>query len=101
MTQLAIQFDTLARRSDPISSKSAALEVVVTGIAANQRNRVFAALQQHGPATSRELAQASGLDRFVVARRLPELLRRGLVTRSEKPRECRAGGLPALEWSVK
>ncbi len=68
-----------ARNNDPSPSHAAAHEIEHNGSADRQRDRVLRALCQHAPCglTSAELAEAAGLDRYMVARRLPELQDRG------------------------
>ena len=67
----------LARRTDQIGSHEAA-EAARARID-TECAEVLAALHQHPNTTSRELAARSGLDRYLVARRLPELEERGQV----------------------
>lgn len=91
--------ERMSRQEDPESSHEAADAMVRTGKVAAQRVDVLAALRLHGPATSAELAQLSGLERPQVARRLPELSTMGLVLRGPQ-RHCTAHGSTAIEWSV-
>ena len=81
----------LARRTDPASSHEAAAQVTASGVRDSQCAAVLDALRRHPGSTSLELATASGLDRYVVARRLPELERDGRAVRGEL-RLCRASG---------
>ena len=69
-----------ARRSDPESSHRAATEVAPH--LSGQRRAVWEALSRHPGRSSKELAEVSGLDRYMVARRLPELEQYGLVERA-------------------
>ena len=68
-----------SRRTDPASSHAAEAEINADGTRATQAEQVLAALKVHINTTSRELAEAALLDRYVVARRLPELAQLGLV----------------------
>lgn len=68
-----------ARRSDPISSHLAGTENERSGRAATQRDQVLRALRNQPNSTTKELAEMSGLDRHMVARRMPELEQRGLA----------------------
>lgn len=88
---------TLARTGDPSSSAEAARSVVRSGNRAAQAAEVLEALRRHGKSTSRGLAQAAGLDRHLVARRLPELEREGRVRRTEQIM-CRWAGKLAVGW---
>lgn len=77
-------FDALSRRTDPPSSRQAAQSLRASGQLGKQLAEVLAALETHGPCTSKELAQRSGIDRYVTARRLADLLRLAKVpTRGE------------------
>lgn len=49
--------------------------------------------------TSRELAQAAGLDRHETARRLADALRTGLVTQGPS-RACHHSGRKAVTWTL-
>lgn len=63
-----------ARRADPNSSHAAAdLVHSHTNIAKSQREQCLAALKKYPGSTSKQLAQLAGLDRTMVARRLPEM----------------------------
>jgi DNA-binding IclR family transcriptional regulator len=62
--------------------------------------RVLQALRLHPDSTSLELAQAAGMERNDVARRLPELARKRQVVRSRKKRRCRVSGRPAVTWKA-
>jgi len=87
----------LARAGDPVSSHEAARAIVSSGNRAAQAAEVLAALRRFGKSTSRGLAEASGLDRHLVARRLPELEREGRVRRTEQIM-CRWAGKFAVGW---
>lgn len=86
-----------ARRSDPTSSHSAAAAAENSGQLAAQMALVKSAIRQFAGFTSRELAGKMHADRYMLARRLPELERLGLV-RKGKIRICMAGGRPAITW---
>ena len=90
----------LARNADPLSSHVAAEEVAASGRRDSQKREILEWLRSHagdGPVTSMELARSAGLDRYVVARRLPDLERDGLVRRCAM-RECGVSGRPAITW---
>lgn len=76
MHQLTIDDVPLARRSDPATSHLAAAQAGELQ-AAHQRE-ILAALKL-GPAGKSAIAARSGLDGHAVARRLPELQRKGLA----------------------
>ena len=89
-----------ARSSDPETSRAAGRAVTLSGDRERQVRSVAEAVRRHPGLTSAELAAACGLDRYVVARRLPDGEKVGLVRRGE-PRACTATprpGLKALTW---
>lgn len=76
---------TRARRDDPESSHRAADQAERSGRIGRQLEAALAAVRERPGLTSLELAEATGIDRYTLARRLPELARRGLVHRDERP----------------
>lgn len=95
--QRAIPSHTMARTTDDATSHAAAEEVTASGIAADQRRRVLAAVVAQPGLTSDEIAQAAGMQRHQPARRLSELERLGLVRRGEA-RPSRVTGRAGLTW---
>mgnify|MGYP001201477111 FL=1 len=89
----------MSRRTDPVTSHEAATELVDSGGAAKQRTKTLNALRTLGPCTSAELAQSAHMDRYVIARRLPDLARIGLASRGQR-RKCRVTGRTAIVWST-
>lgn len=92
----------LARNSDPVSSHEAADEIVASGKQTQQKQSVLNALkshmEEHGPATSAELARLFNMDRYMVARRLPDLEKdRAVVRRGMK--RCSVSGKQATAWA--
>lgn len=74
-----------ARNTDPQSSHIAAKRVTLSGIRANQQIEVFRLVKKYPGLTSAELSRKTKkLDRYQIARRLPELkgVRKGV------PRHC-------------
>lgn len=91
-----------SRRTDPSSSHDAAAHVAKRGIARRQCETVLAALKTRPGLTSNELAEDAGLDRYVVARRLPELKKRGQVQQKiDCKRRDRITNRLATTWSAK
>lgn len=71
-----------ARRSDPAASHAAAAEMNASGAARVQRERVIDLVFTHPGLSSNELAKhCDDLDRFQIARRLPEAEESGEVHR--------------------
>lgn len=62
-----------ARRSDPVTSHEAADAIKASGALGEQQQIVLAAVQRWPGLTSLELAARMQRDRWMVARRLPEL----------------------------
>lgn len=71
----------VAHRNDPASSYRAGEAVHKSGRAFSQKLVVLAALRSHGPCSSKSLAEKTGLDRYMIARRLPELFQEHKVNR--------------------
>lgn len=86
-----------ARTTDISTSHEAARHVVDSGLQQHQQACAIVAVRQNPGLTSAELAAATGLDRFMLARRLPEALADGLVFRGEA-RKCDISGRRACTW---
>ncbi|MFG6111151.1 winged helix-turn-helix domain-containing protein [Stenotrophomonas nematodicola] len=86
-----------ARDTDIGTSHEAAVHVVATGIQAWQQDRAAAAVKAHPGLTSMELAKATGHDRYMLARRLPELLDTARVWRGPK-KTCKVSRISACTW---
>jgi predicted transcriptional regulator len=56
-------------------------------------------LTQDESLTSKEIAQGMEIDRQIVGRRLPELLKVGVITEKKK-RRCRITGQKAKTWAT-
>lgn len=89
---------TLAKRGQS-TSKKAAEKLVDSGNHKAQMEIVLIHLRENPGVTSLELAERAGMDRYVVARRLPDLLKQGLV-RQCAARKCRIGGSSAMTWEA-
>lgn len=86
-----------ARKSDPLTSHLAAAEGEKSGRFKAQAKQVLEAVKAFPGRTSRELAREAKMDRYVFARRLPELETDGEVRKGE-PRECWVGKRQAVTW---
>lgn len=86
-----------ARNTDPDTSHEAARDLVDSGAQAQQQAQVATAVRQHPGLTSRELAFSAGLDRHMVARRLPELESDRLVVHGA-PRICSMSRKRCQTW---
>ena len=90
----------LARNTDPETFHLAARELKVSGKHANQQATVYRALCKcRLSATSAEIAQRFNLDRYLVARRLPDLLKNGMAEKEGK-RRCRVTGKIGVVWKA-
>jgi hypothetical protein len=83
-----------ARRTDPETSHLAA-ERIAPKLRAQQQVVLDALIRWPG-STAVELAKASGLDRYLVSRRLPELV--PTHARRGKPRVCTVASTPQTTW---
>jgi hypothetical protein len=89
----------ITRRSDPVTSRLAAEEITRSGRRAIQRQAVLALVQKYPGCTSLELARHSGMDRYTLARRLPELEHEGAVKKCGQ-KVCSVGQRPAVTWVI-
>lgn len=89
----------IARNTDPVSSHVAAYDVTARGTRNRQQRIVFRAVVEHPGRTSRELAALCPLDRYQVARRLPELEEVRMVQKGPA-RECEVNKRLAVTWIV-
>lgn len=87
----------IARRGDPITSAEAAAWITSSGFRDSQAGRVLEAVICWPRCTSAELARRAGLDRYVVARRLSELRRLGLIKQGPVS-TCSVTGRHSLTW---
>ncbi|MCO7398291.1 winged helix-turn-helix domain-containing protein [Stenotrophomonas maltophilia] len=87
----------LARATDIDTSHAAGAHVVSSGLQAVQQDKAARAVTQNPGMTSHELAQATGLDRYMLARRLPELIKEGRVYRGQS-RRCKVSDRSACTW---
>ena len=86
--QLCLDLVPNFRNTDPRSSADAGEKVVRSGRADIQRKQTLQAVKLYPGHTSKELSSLVDMDRYALARRLPELLRADLVTRTEDG-ECK------------
>ena len=87
----------IARRKDPSSSHRAASEVTASGKRRSQMSEVLLLVNRHPGKTSLELSCIGDLDRYVIARRLPELETGRLIRRGGQ-RICTEGKRTAVTW---
>lgn len=97
--QLQGAFDfTLARRTDPETSKRAARQA--QAFAGGHCLQILQALAEHGPQTKDELAAHTGLDSVAVARRMAQL-RDDLLVRDSGSTRATATGRQATVWELR
>jgi hypothetical protein len=97
MKQQSLFTNPIARKSDPKSSHLAASEITRSGVRESQCETILDVLACHPWTTSRELTLYCDLDRYQIARRLPDLENAGLV-RKGFIRKCRIGGRKSVTW---
>jgi len=92
-----------ARATDPWTSHAAARDLEASGRGSLQREAVLALVGAHPGETSAEIGSRAApthevlMDRWLAARRLPELERAGLIRRGAV-RECSQVRRPCLTW---
>ncbi|NID15008.1 MarR family transcriptional regulator [Luteibacter yeojuensis] len=86
-----------ARATDPMTSHLAAEQITASGKRGQQQAQAIAAVRAFPGMTSFELAMRTKLDRYMLARRLPECLTTGAV-RKDEPRTCSITGRLATTW---
>lgn len=88
-----------ARRTDPRTSHEAAREAEANGRAATHRAICLEEVRKNPGRTAAEIAAATGMERHVPSRRLPELREAGFVKNVEI-RVCRVTGRNSMTWYV-
>lgn len=89
----------IAAKVDPSTSHQAAKEITESGQREIQLRAVLGLVQKYPLCTSLELARRSGLDRHMIARRLPEL-RAGHLVNQRSARCCTVSGKKAVTWEA-
>lgn len=89
-----------ARATDVGTSHEAAHHLIASCQQAVQQDRAAKVVQQHLGLTSMELARATGHDRYMLARRLPELLEGGRAWRGPKKLRDTSGRSACTWWPV-
>lgn len=90
-------FPPASRRTDPESSHKAEREINADGSRKAQQNLAIAAVAAFAGRTSQELAELTGHDRYMLARRLPEAEKARRVHRGPMKR-CSVTRKTALTW---
>lgn len=91
-----------ARTTDARSSHEAAALIESTGRARTDAMRVLRAVRRWPNSTTAELAKFARIDRYTVARRMPELHEAHLVARYEPTpitAPCAVSGKRVIRWS--
>ena len=83
------------RNTDPGTSKEAGRKA--GAFAGSQAAKVHRVVVATPGLTACEIAERTGLDRYAVGRRLPELRREGLIENT-LPRECSVKGTRQQTW---
>ncbi len=87
----------LARTADPDTSHEAARECIASGRLGRHMRLALSAIVKHQGCTSAELVEWCELNRHEVARRLPDLEKRGLVRQGES-RACWVTKRQSVTW---
>lgn len=85
------------RATDPETSELAAIEITASGERKRQQDATAEAVRKHPGKTSHELAQVTGLNRYALARRLPECVTGKEVVKGAA-RTCAVSGRKAVTW---
>jgi len=93
----AVTTTPIARNSDPLTSHEAAEAITMTGVRAAQQRLTSTAVEQYPGLTSLELSRRSKIDRYTLARRLPECEDAKTVKRGQA-RRCSVSGRTAVTW---
>lgn len=90
-----------ARATDVSTSHAAADHIQSSGIGKYQQDQVLDALKRFPNRTGAELARDSGLERYMVSRRLSELFKGGRAYRNPLvKRDCTVTKRKAMVWRV-
>ena len=89
--------EPMAHKMDPVTSYVAGERFARSGKLKGQTLLVLLALRKWPNKTSAELARLAGLDRYAVARRLPNLAARGLAVRGSS-RRCSVTHSECIAW---
>jgi Mn-dependent DtxR family transcriptional regulator len=76
-----------SKRNDPLSSYVAGDRHHLSGKAESNRQMILEFMKDKQPMTSKQIALKMGMDRHEVARRLPEMERKGQVMRQDRGKE--------------
>ncbi len=87
----------LARSTDSSGSHDAAAHLVRSGAHVAQKDRTAADVRRHPGMTSMQLARETGMDRYMVARRLPDLAKESRVFRGAKAL-CPISNITVSTW---
>lgn len=87
-----------ASAADPHTSKLSAAEIDASGQRKHQCALVARLVKENPGKTSMELCRISGMDRHMIAKRLPDAEKLGLVARGPA-RTCTYSGRQALTWT--
>jgi predicted HTH transcriptional regulator len=76
-----------SRSKDPLSSFKTGDRHHLSGKAESHRKLILEYMRDKAPMTSKQIALEMGMDRHEVARRLPEMERKGQVMRQDRGKE--------------
>lgn len=88
-----------SRATDPATSRAAERAITQSGARQTQADLVLNLVREYPHRTSAELAHLCDLDRWQVARRLPDLEANGLVVKG-KARRCAVSQKASVVWCL-
>lgn len=97
MSQLTIDFEPLARNTDPVTSHMAAAEA--KELAARHHRLILSCLEAHGPSGKDRIGTLTSITGHAVGKRLPELERMGKIVLTGR-NVLSASGRQEREWRV-
>lgn len=95
--QMTIEFEPMARRSDPATSKAAAADA--KEIAARHQRIILSCLEAHGPAGKDRIGALTSLTGVAVCRRLSEMHKAGLIAPTGRTVQS-TSGRAEREWEI-
>lgn len=98
MTQAELIFPPATHRADPLTSYKAEERITKSGKRQTQAERVLDALKRYPNRTPGELSRDSGLDYYVIHRRLADLKANNLAHVTGR-RECETGRGECQVWN--
>lgn len=97
LVQRIFNFQPAHHKTDPATSKLAEDAITASGARLTQAQKVLGLVKRHTGLTSAEYTKVTTLDRYAIARRLPDLEHNGCI-RKGIVRQCGISHKPAVTW---